>query len=99
MTVFSECGGKLWRRPALDRYDNMPPDASPLSQHLQNYPSTHDRDKALLVALGVDGDVPLAQAMVNAGLAPIVRLADLDILSAALGWPANDNHTQAAAAA
>lgn len=51
-------------------------------------PRTHGRDKALLVALGVDGSVPLAQARVNAGL------------DAAVVWreAANDNELVAKAA-
>ena len=72
--------GKVMRAPSLTGYDNRKPRAdvevaTPLSTtgeynqaFLKDAPSTRPRDKALLVALGVDGDVPLAQARVNAGL-------------------------------
>lgn len=67
----------------------------------REYPSTHDRDRDLLIALGVDGTVPLAQARRNAatanyygGITPNDAVAYMRSLR-----PANDNHELAAQAA
>ena len=70
-------GRKVSRKPSLSVHDNRkPPSASAdpayaaqfNTYHDKDAGRTHARDKALLVALGVDGDVPLEQALKNAGL-------------------------------
>lgn len=75
-----ENGRKIEKRPSLSQYDNMKPradhevaqDVAAIGGYNQAFvkdaPRTQGRDKALLVALGVDGDVPLEQAAKNAGL-------------------------------
>lgn len=90
MNGYSETGRKASKLPSLDYYDNIPPcrgnviDASrSIDNFLKEYPRTHGRDKALLVALGVDGDVPLMQARMNAGL-PLEAANDNDKISAAI---------------
>lgn len=82
MILNSETGRKAQRKPGLDFYDNKRPAAviqvsadAPTEYKAglvleKEYPSTHTRDKALLVALGVNGEVPLDQAMATAGLWP-----------------------------
>lgn len=98
--------GKVMRTPSLSAYDNMKPrpeghaEPAPIAPfgetlHLnKDAPRTQPRDYALLVALGVNGEVPLAQARVNAGLDP---------WPATTAWlaeiAANDNHEIAAKAA
>jgi hypothetical protein len=107
--------GKVMRTPTLSRYDGMVPKPEPVftaatatgefnQQFVKDGGRTWERDKAELVAFGVDGDVPLAQAWVNAGLdAPpgytlrdwrwLVRQIDAGLIGA------NDNHKIAAKAA
>lgn len=88
--------GKVMRAPEYD--DFRPPAVAGNDIGLPSTPTfkntlflekdingERDRAKALLVRLGVDGDVPLAQARINAGLPPI--------------WAANDNDKQRAVAA
>src|SRR5690348_11373929 len=81
MTGRTVIGGKVMRAPDLERLDRVvyrePIDATPAAPVTKtnlfldkDAPRTWARDKAELVALGVDGDVPLAQARVNAGLDP-----------------------------
>lgn len=92
--------GKVLRTPSLSRYDNMRVEtvdtqtADPMGFNLEfvkDAPRTWARDKALLVALGVNGEVPLMQALENAGLAWDMKPASV--------VAANDNHEIAAKAA
>jgi hypothetical protein len=87
LASFGAKNGKHANAPSLTRYDNMRPStAAPTATSLyREVKNTHDADVALLEALGVDGDVPLAQARINAGLD--------------LARTANDNHEIAAKAA
>lgn len=76
-----ESGRKVSKKPTLESYDNRAPMTEAQQASLgfargaftqdlvRDMPSTRSRDYALLVELGVNGEVPLAQAMVNAGLA------------------------------
>ena len=96
-------GGKVARMPDLEGRDTRPTreigadDQFLFGANVKDYPSTHGRDKALLIALGVDGDVPIAQARLNAGLpADGSRPA---MLRRGEWVAANDNHEQAAIAA
>ena len=107
-------GGKVMRAPSLEELDERRPvaaNAAPanpeehdprafkVSLYLdKDAPRTWARDKAELVALGVNGEVEFGRAVVN---------ADLDLISNTGGvkraWrspkPANDNHKIAAEAA
>lgn len=98
MAKRSVIGGKVMRTPSLERYDDrMPPkETSAVPQVVveqvgykeaffleKDAPRTWARDKALLVALGVNGEVPFETAAANAGLL----------------IAANDNHKIAAIAA
>ncbi len=73
--------GKVQRAPSLGAYDNrrlkvtelhspheVAPNFKAALSFDKDYPSTRSADKALLIALGVDGDVPLEQARINSGL-------------------------------
>lgn len=114
-------------RSGLDRYDTVPPrtalqeetahqtEKSPkgfrTGLFLKDYPSTRDADYCLLISLGVNGEVPLAQAKVNAGLArkmpdcalgePKRKFSDtfhaVDVLEQRF-FPANDNEQRRVAA-
>ena len=109
--------GKVMRAPEYD--DFRPPveamrdiglPASPTFKGMlfleKDINGERDRAKALLIRLGVDGDVPLAQARINAGLDEpypdpnggtwIPRWMHKHIRSA-IGW--NDNDTRRAEAA
>lgn len=80
--VNSERGRVVPRRPTLERYDNAKPRAEHIAnvtadiefdykRHLVlgDPPASNPRAAyAELVRFGVNGEVPLAQAMVNAGL-------------------------------
>ncbi|CAH1657070.1 hypothetical protein CHELA1G11_11216 [Hyphomicrobiales bacterium] len=69
----------MTKRPSLDHYDNRDYDNATLLTGdawandalyiSMTEGRTHARDKALLKQFGVDGSVPLHQAMINAGLA------------------------------
>ena len=102
-------GRKVSRKPSLSIYDNRKPptagadpayDAVYAGRFDSDAPRTWAQDRALLVSLGVNGEVPFFEAAVNAGL-PIVgqqrgvRFAGNDL------WhiPANDNTRSAAIAA
>jgi hypothetical protein len=99
------------RTPSTEGYDSRPPQPDRLHQPDQivpdfksalslekDYPSTHTRDKALLVALGVNGEVSFFDAAANAGL-PVVG-CERGVLFANRGsWvAANDNRRHAIAA-
>jgi len=85
----------------LHQPDQVMPDFKAALGFEKDYPSTRDADYALLVRLGVNGEVPLAQAMANAGLLASGGIVGRD--GKASAWfasrPANDNHEQAAVAA
>lgn len=79
--------GKVMHTPTVGRYDAMKPkpevsttvatDTRAYSRELvKDRPSTRDTDYALLVRLGVNGEVPLVQAMVNAGLVVLDGLTE-----------------------
>lgn len=85
--IIIDANGKVPRRPSLERYDTrrITFDAQS-SCHLEvqivnDSRNENDRrrevatNRCALRALGVDGDVPLAQAMANAGLSGRVVLA------------------------
>lgn len=117
MSTINTANGKVPRRPSLDRYDGavysslviqsapaeMVSDYQSSLSLEKDAPRTHKRDKALLIKLGVDGDVPLAQARINAGLMFMgVDLSSApDICCDQFGniLHANDNNEQAANAA
>lgn len=117
ISMIGDGSRKVPRRPSLDRYDNMSyrpmPSAADTTSDFgtflgleRDYPSTHDRDRDLLIALGVDGNVPLAQARVNMFRSKFYagKVSANDV-RAELGLPpihpipANDNHELAAQAA
>ena len=61
-------GGKVMRAPDLELHDLREVGGQAPLFLAAAGERTRDQDKALLVRLGVDGDVPLAQARINAGL-------------------------------
>lgn len=91
---------RKFRASDLHMPDQMAPDFKAALSFDKDYPSTRDADYATLVALGVNGEVPLAQAMRNAGLASETEEYVLrGRVSLVFDVPANDNHEQAAIAA
>lgn len=99
--------GKVMRTPSTENYDarvqivdtlhqpdEVVPDFKSALSLDKEYPSTHTEDKALLVALGVNGEVPFFDAAANAGL-PVVG-CERGVLFAMRA--ANDNFEHAIAA-
>lgn len=100
MSRRSTINGKVLRTPSLGSYDDrslrsaglhhpdhVAPDFKAAMALEREYPSTRNADYALLVALGVNGEVPLDQALRNAEIGRYWG-----------GVPVNDNLEHAVAA-
>ena len=98
--------GKVMRTPSYEDASLSSPAAQRVAdivlgvnqEYVAHDDRTHTRDKALLVALGVNGEVPFFDAAANAGI-PVVG-CERGVLFANRGsWiAANDNHRYAVAA-
>lgn len=94
-------GRKVSRAPSLEGYDSTPPAPISTAAHDKVYASTRERDRAALLALGVNGAVPLWAACLHSGL---MKVASLDVqkyleMVAAIERASNDNRAERRAAA
>lgn len=101
-------GRKVPKKPNLGAYDNRrPPSASADPAYNDQFngslyadaPRTQPQDKALLVALGVNGEVPFDQARRNAGLNAVRTKADGSRHALRMNFVAANDNTKLAARA